>query len=74
MRKTIRSLEKEIRQMEVWKDEWRDKFYIQEKENLKLRLWIIEKFDWWLELISNGQKPCLKYLIKNTAEILGMKK
>lgn len=37
----------------------------------KLHNWILSKFDWWPELLKDGKTPCLKYLIKETAKILG---
>lgn len=74
MRKTIKSLEADLKFERNQVQEWRNKYYVMESDRDKLRSWIINKFDWWVNLCSEKHSPCLKYLIKNTAEILGMKK
>ena len=73
MRVTIKSLQEELKYERKRADEWRDKFFIKEMECHRLRTWISVKFDWFLEMATSNSRPCFKYLIKNTAEILGMK-
>ena len=74
MRKTIKGLERELRIERKNNDYLRDELYKERRDRGRLREWISSKFTWWLDLISKGQKPCLKYLIEDKAIILGMKK
>lgn len=73
MRRTIKDIEYELKVMKSQRDDWRDKYYKSEEDKKILTDWIKNKFNWWIELISDSKSPCLKYLIKNTAMILGMK-
>lgn len=73
MRVTIKILQEEVKRERRRGDEWRDKYHVLQADHFRLRTWISRKFDWWLELVSTQKTPCFKYLIKDTAEILGMK-
>lgn len=74
MRKTIKSLEQEIRIIKDERDAWRLKFYNEHALRIALKRWIQIKFDWWVDLAVDNQAPCLKYLIKDTAIVLGMRR
>lgn len=73
MRRTVKSLEEEVKEIHARKEEWRNKFYNEEKERLRLRRWIQEKLNWLIELSSDNKRPCINYFIKDIAKILGMK-
>lgn len=73
MRKTISGLEWELkREYNRYKSMEAELFKVKAERDA-LREWISGKFNWWIELLATQKQPCLKYLIKNTAAMLGMK-
>ena len=39
-------------------------------DNSRLKGWIEYKFNWFIDLVYENKQPCLKYLIKNSKDIL----
>lgn len=72
-RHTVKGLQEDLKFAKSQMRQWRDKYYYEQKEKQQLKEWVKEKFDWWIELSATQKSPCLKFLIKNTAKILGMK-
>lgn len=71
MKKTIKDYRDEIRMLRLdYETERRERMKL-ERELAAKTAWIRTKFDWWPTLIAEGKTPCLKYLIKDTAKILG---
>lgn len=71
-KETIKKLRSQLKDAQSEVKHWSDMFYETNEKHRKYRGWIKEKFDWWVELLANDRRPCLKFLIKDTAKILGM--
>lgn len=72
-RPTISDLQRQLKDMKSSRDYWEERFRKEEQEKFRLLRWAEGKFNWWVELATTNSRPCLKYLIKDTAILLGMK-
>ena len=59
LKKEIRELKQEVNKLNIY----RLKYF-------KLQGWVNAKFHWFIDLLSESNKPCLKYLIKDCKDIL----
>jgi len=73
VKRNIESYREEIKMLKLDYETERSMRLKVERELSEKTAWIQGKFEWWSELLSESKTPCLKYLIKDTARILGAK-
>lgn len=61
--KKLREAKKEIKDIRAENHKLRRKLQIANE-------WIEKKFNWWIDLLAENKAPCLRWMIKNTKDIM----
>ncbi len=66
----IKKLKRQVRELRSERDDFSDKYWKERARANRLKEWVDYKFSWWIDLMADDKKPCLKYMIKDAKDIL----
>ena len=67
---TVKELKKEVSALKREVRDLRDRNLHLRSDKERLIFWIEDKFNWFIDMLAEGKTPCLRFLIKNTKDML----